>query len=168
MDLLEHRAFLRIRHKVDNTVRGDNVCARIRQRDIRDIRLHKLRVLVPALLRVAAREINHLGGHVDADSFARRTDAARGEENIETATGAEVDGGFALWGLEIPRFGEVGKTDFIEVGEGERVATGDAEVGFLGDAREFLGGVAEGGGDSGGVGFRGVPGGVRAVVGLDF
>ena len=84
-------------------------------------------VLEAALALVLLRDGQHLVGHVEAERLARRPDAARREQHVDAAAGAEVEHGFA--GLQL----------------GERGRVAAAERGLQGEVRDFalLAGVVE-------------------------
>src|SRR2546427_9335858 len=73
-----------------------------------------------------AGTLDHGRRHVHADRAALRADPARGEEDVETATRAEVEHHLARRDLRV----------------GERAAAAEAQVRLLGDRLDLLVGVA--------------------------
>ena len=65
------------------------------QRDRLDRPLQELDVLDARLPLVVAGELEHLVGHVEAEGLAGRADAARGQEHVDPAAGAEVEHGLS-------------------------------------------------------------------------
>ena len=65
------------------------------QRDGLDVTLQELDVRRPRLGGVRLGEREHLVGHVDAEGAAGRADALGGQEDIDPATGAEVEDALA-------------------------------------------------------------------------
>ena len=75
------------------------------QRDVLDLALQELDVRRrPALRWFSPRKREHLVGHVEAVGFAGGADAARREQHVDAAAGAEVEHGFAVL-----QFGERGR-----------------------------------------------------------
>ena len=60
------------------------------------VALEELDVLGARLALVLAREREHLVGHVEAVGLAARADAARREQHVDAAAGAEIEHGLAL------------------------------------------------------------------------
>ena len=61
-----------------------------------DRALDELDVLDPGLALVGAGQLEHLVGHVEAVGLAGRADAARREQDVDPAAGAEVEDRLAL------------------------------------------------------------------------
>ena len=92
-----------VARKIDHAVRDDHVDRIVGQRDIFDLALEELDVLRAGLALVLAREREHLVGHVEAVGLAGRADAARREQHVDAAAGAEVEHRLARF-----QFGERG------------------------------------------------------------
>src|SRR5690606_5502225 len=106
VDLVEHRAL--VRREVDHAVRDDDVNGVIGERYLFDVAFDELHVGRAGLGGVAAGEVEHLLGHVEAIDEACRAHAARGEEDIDASTGAEVQDG--LTNLQVGYGGRVAAT----------------------------------------------------------
>ena len=85
-----------VAREVDHAVGDDHVDAVARQRDLLDVAAQPLDVGDAGLGLVAAREVEHLVGHVQPVGQARRADAAGGQQHVDPAAGAEVEHGLAL------------------------------------------------------------------------
>ena len=96
--------------EVDDAVADDHVDRVIGQRDVLDRALDELDVLDPSLGLVAARQVEHLVGHVEAIGLAGRTDPPSREQDVDPAAGAQVEHRLAL----------------VELGDSGRVATAEA------------------------------------------
>ena len=75
------------------------------QRDVLDLALQELDVLEAALALVLLGERQHLVGHVEAVGLAGRADAARREQHVDAAAGAEVE--HRLAGLQLGQRGRI-------------------------------------------------------------
>ena len=83
------------RGQVDDAVRDDDIDGVVGERDGLDLAFQKLDVLDARLLLVFAGERQHLVRHVEAVSFARGADAARGKQHVDAAARAQVEDGLA-------------------------------------------------------------------------
>jgi hypothetical protein len=77
-----------VRREVDDAVGDHDVDARVRERDVFDVALEPVHVLDPGLGLVRAGELEHLVGHVQAVRRAGGTDAAGGQQDVDTAARA--------------------------------------------------------------------------------
>ena len=84
-----------VRRQVDHTVGDDHVDRCIGQRDVLDVPLQKLDVRHARLALVLPRQLEHRVRHVETVGLATRCDAARGEQHIDSAAGAEIEDGFS-------------------------------------------------------------------------
>ena len=77
--------------EIDDAVGDDDVDGVVGQRNVLDLALEELDVGGAGLALVFARQGEHVVGHVEAVGLARGPDAARGEQHIDAAAGAEVE-----------------------------------------------------------------------------
>src|SRR6266542_4428610 len=117
-----------VRREVDDAVRDDDVDGGVRERDVLDLALEEVRVRHAGFSGVSPRELEHFVGHVDAVGKTRRSDALGREQDVDAASGSEIEHDFAR----------------AELRDGGWVAAAEAaEDGCLGEfALEF--GVVEG------------------------
>ncbi len=82
--------------EVDHTVGDDHVDGRIGERDPFDLAFEELDVGGSGLGGVAPGKGEHLRGHVESVDVARRADPPGREQDVDPATGAEIEHRLAL------------------------------------------------------------------------
>src|SRR5438067_12317733 len=92
-NLTEHRAF--VGAEVDDPVRDDDVGPAVLDRHRLQESLAELHVLQAEDVCRRGRLVEHLGGHVDPDDRAIRTDLMGGDERVEAGAGTGVHDSFA-------------------------------------------------------------------------
>ena len=80
--------------EVDDAIGNDHVDRVVRQRDVLDLALQERHVLEAALALVLLGDGEHLVGHVEAERSSGGSDAARGQQHVDAAAGAQVEDGF--------------------------------------------------------------------------
>src|SRR5581483_924753 len=93
-DLGEDRGL--VRREVDHAVGDDDVDGARRERDLLDHAAEEMDVTYARLTCVLLRQREHLVGHVEPVHRPGRTDALRGENDVDPAAGAEVEDRLAL------------------------------------------------------------------------
>jgi hypothetical protein len=85
-----------IAREVDHAVGDHHVDAGVGERQLLEIALEELDVLNPGVGGVAAREVEHLVGHVDPDGTASRADPACGDQHIRPGARPKVQDDLAV------------------------------------------------------------------------
>ena len=91
--------------EIDDAVGDDDVDRVVGQGNVFDLAFEKLDVFDACLALVFAGQGEHVVGHVEAVSLAAGSHAARGEQHVDAAAGAEVE--HNVTGLEIDERGGI-------------------------------------------------------------
>ena len=113
-DLGEDRGL--VGREVDDAVADDDVDRGVAERDRLDPALAELDVGRAGLGRVATRQLEHLVGHVQAVGEPGRSDARRGQQDVDAAAGPEVQDDLAG-----PQLGDGGRVAAAQAGEDGRI-----------------------------------------------
>src|SRR5437867_10316580 len=92
--LSEHTPF--VGREIDYAVGDDHIDRILGQWHIFDFSLEKLDILRPRFALVLARELQHLVRHIETVGLSCRTDPPGREQNVDPASGSEVEDGFAF------------------------------------------------------------------------